>query len=333
MNALQLYQQSPFSCRPISVSMWEMLFLNQAPCDFWIDREGLFRPFLLKDQQVARDTLKHLIEKGVYQLYFKRGDEVVVKKALERRLHQAGRAISVENSLKNASQQMSLMAIHAGLLYRDPSDKSALNLQYSSAKNLVNFFFTSKDKLPWFYGAFAQKKYHYTIGHPLLTSLLLISFLDYLDHFSEREIELLFLTNYFKDIGQALIPQEVLGLENPSLLQKKLLAKHTHYSIDILKDRTPLPSHYLTIIGNHHQHSSIQDEGGPLSDDDFAEGTETALIEMIDMVTAMTSPRPYRPPIDIFTALNRVKVSFADNYQQEFRHLVHFVQKFFSRTK
>ena len=333
MSALQLYRQSPLACRPLTVSMWEMLFLNRAPCDFWIDRKGTFQVLLPKNQKIARNTLEYLIKNGIYQLYFNRSDGETVKMAVENRLHQMSRALNAKSSFKNASQQMALMAINLDQLYRNPSDKNTLNLQYASAQSLVNFFFTNRDALPRLYRDFEQRKYHYTISHPLLSSILLASFLSFLDNFSDREIELLFLANYFKDIGQALIPRTILDLENPNSLQKELLAKHAQYSIDILRDRTPLPSHYLTIIGNHHQHSLIQQKGDTSSQNDFAEGAETALIEMIDMVSAMVSSRPYRPPMDIFSALNKVKILFADNYQQEFSCLVHFVQKFFSRTK
>ena len=341
MDAFQLFRQSPFCHKPISVGMREILFLQQAPCELWIYQNNIFRVLFMKNQQIGRGILKNLIHQGTYQLFVEDHQITLLKEALQQNLKQASRTLSIGNGIKNACHQMSLLAVNIGQMYRDPTDDQALGLHYRSAKNLINFLSDNKNKTPHLYHQFEQKKYHYTRGHPLLSSLLLISFLNYLDYFSEQEIELLFLTNYFKDIGMALIPQEVFDLEKLNFSQRKMLNKHTHYSVTILKGRIPLAANYLSIIGNHHNRSLSRKTGtypqsqreNTMDDCGFAEGIETIIIEMIDMVTAMVSPRPYRLEMSLFTALNKVKVSFTDNYQREFRHLVHFMQKFFDRTK
>lgn len=343
MGAFKLFQQSALSGQLTPIGMREVIFLEQAPCDLWIYQNGLFEVFLNKAQEINREILRKLIEQGIYQLFIEDDQVDLLRKTQQKNLREASRGLSVGNSIKNVQRQMSLLSINMGHLYQNPINDEALSLQYQSARNLVNFLAAHKKHLPRFYQEFAQQKYHYTIGHPLLSSLLLASFLQYLYLFSEREIELLFLTNYFKDIGMTLIPLETFDKEVLDASEKDLISKHTQYSIDILQGHVPLNANYLNIIGNHHNHCLIKMGAGQRSNkiggtpnakgSGLVEGIETVFVVMMDMMTAMISSRPYRTHIDLFTALNTIKILFADDYQREFHHLVYFLQRFFSRTK
>ena len=349
MSAFQLFRYSPLAHRPIPIGIREILFLQKAPCDFWAYQNDVFVILFGKNHQITRSRLKELIQKGIYQLFIEAQHIDLFKEALQQGLKRASRGLSVGNSIQNANNQISLLAINMGQLYRDPTDGPALDLQYNNAKNLIHFLLANQQQLPQLYREFEQKRFHYTIGHPMLSSLLLASFLHYLGHFSERNMEQLLLTNYFKDIGVSLIPRKLLDQKDPNIQQKKLLNKHSLYSVDILKRRLPLASNYLDIISNHHNHSFIQNEAAPLTSStdlkserenekndlqgEFANEIEIALVEMIDMITAIISPRPYRPKMTIFTALNEIKNHFSDNYQREFHHIVYFMQKFFARIK
>ena len=344
MGAFKLFQQSTSSGQLIAVSMREVIFMCVAPCDLWIYIEGDFQLFLNKNQEVKRGVLRDIIRKGIYQLFVEPWFLDIFRKSQQENLRESSRGLSIGNPFKNVQNQMALLSINMEYLYKSSSSNGeSLSLQYQSARNLVNFLSANKKSTPQFYREFAQQEHHYIIAHPLLSSLLLVSFLQSLYLFSEREEELLFLTNYFKDIGMSLIPIETFDKKSLSFSERTLISEHTQHSVHILRGHIPLNENYLNIIANHHNHSLIQAEAnhrshkvgrGPnILGDGLVEGIETVFVVMVDMMTAMISPRPYRSGMDLFTALNTIKILFADDYRREFYHLVHFLQQFFSRTK
>ena len=343
MGAFKLFQQSTSSGQLIPVGMREVIFMCVAPCDLWIYLNGDFEVFLTKDQEVKRSILRGLIEKGIYQLFIEPWFMDLFRKSQQQNLRESSRGLSVGDPFKNVQNQMALLSLNMEYLYKNSFDEESLSFQYQSARNLVNFLSSHKKNTSQFYHGFAQQEYHYIIAHPLLSSLLLVSFLQSLYLFSEREEELLFLTNYFKDIGMSLIPVETFEKKSLSFSERALISEHTQHSINILRGHVPLNENYLNIIANHHNHSLIQAEAdhpshkagrGPnILGDGLAEGIETVFVVMMDMMTAMINPRPYRSRMDLFTALNTIKILFADDYRREFYHLVHFLQQFFSRIK
>ena len=341
MGAFKLFEQSTSYGQLVPISMREIIFLCLAPCDLWIYIHDDFEIFLTKNQEVKRSVLKGLIQNGIYQLFIEPGFVDVFRKSQQQNLRESSRGLSIGDPFKNIQKQMALLSLNMEDLYKNPLNEESLSLQYQSARNLVNFLSNHKKNAAQFYQDFAQQEYHYTISHPLLSSLLLVSFLQSLYLFSEKEEEVLFLTNYFKDIGMSLIPVETFNKKSLSSSERALISEHTQHSVNILRGHIPLGKNYLNIIANHHNHPLIQAEAdhpsrkagrGPnIFGDGLAEGIETVFVVMMDMTTAMISPRPYRSPMDLFTALNTIKILFADDYRQEFYHLVYFLQRFFSR--
>ena len=331
MKVLKFLQRSPAPLRPIPVGIEEIFLLRQAPCDIWIYRDALFHLLFKKKGAIHKGMIQELIACGNYRL-FVRDDEIdLMRKALQQHLKQVSRTLGAGDSLDNGLGQMNLLSTNMAHLYKGPSDDENLKLQYGSAKNLVNFLSSNKKYIPPLYGNFTKQNYHYSVGHPLLSSLLLLSFLKYLNHLSEREIEQLVLSNYFKDIGMSLIPLEAFDKKNLNQFEKDSIGQHTRHSIDILKGRVPLHSDYLEIIGNHHNHSLINSDN--TSHHRYSQETETILILMMDMIVAMISPRPYRSGMSLYDALQKIKLLFGKDFPQEFHYLVYFLQQFFSRTK
>ena len=343
MRAFKFFQHSSFPLRPIPVGIKDILFFQQAPCDIWAYQDDLFRPIFKKDGPIDREPLKEFISNGNYELFIQDNEMNLLTKALQKRLRQVSRNLGSGNAIKNSLKQMALLSTNMEYLYRDPTDDEALGLQYSSARNLVNFLLSNRKYISQLYVDFIRKNYHYSVGHPLLSSLLLLSFLKYLNHLSDREIELLVLSNYFKDIGMSLLPLETFNKRELSQSEKDSIDRHTQHSIDILKGRVPLNSNYLEIIGNHHNHTLFNTEddrehvsgGHPslLKHYGRSEEIKTILVLVMDMMTAMISPRPYRSEIGLFPTLNKIKKIFSRDFQHEFQHLIYFSQQFFSRVK
>ena len=324
MAALNFYLKSPLAYRPKPVGIREVLFLKKAPCPLWFYNNSFFKPLFEKDQFINRDILKKLVQKGHYHIFIDEKNRLIFQQSLQQRLNKANWLLSTKSSTENANKQMSLLSLNMNQLMQQPWDNSLLNLQYSSVKKLFNFFLMNDFNIAFFYSKFESQHYHYSISHPLISSLILLAFLKNLQSFKEREIELLFITNYFKDIGNSLLPIEIFSQTKLSKKEEELISRHSLYSVDILENRISLPSSHLSIIANHHNHCN---------DNKFAQGIETALVEMIDILSAIISPRPYRKRIGLFPALQRVKDIFSDNYRQEFSQLVRFSEVFFSNYK
>ena len=77
---------------------------------------------------------------------------------------------------------------------------------------------------------------------------MLLSFLQSLNLFSHKEIENLFITSYFKDIGMSFIPREKFELAHLSDFDKELFASHAENSMLILEGRVPLSNTQLNLI-------------------------------------------------------------------------------------
>ncbi|MCY4643362.1 MAG: hypothetical protein OXB88_01980 [Bacteriovoracales bacterium] len=341
MKVLQFFQKSPLPQKLVPIGIEEIFLLQEAPCDIWTYEGDILKPLFRKNGPIVKEAGQELIKKGIYQLFIQDDEVGGLQKALGQHLRQMSRTLGTGEATKNTLHQMSLLSTNMGNLYKNPSHDESLILQYRSAGNLINFLSSNKKHIPQLYADFTRQNYHYSTGHPLLSSLLLLSFLKYLNHFNEREVELLVLSNYFKDIGMSLIPIESFDKKDLNQFEKDSIGRHAMHSTDILRGRVPLNSNYLDIIGNHHNHAlidSMEDHHHAPSPHTgqlygSSQETETILILMMDMITAMISPRPYRPGMSLFEALHKIKILFAKDFKREFHYLIYFLQQFFSRTK
>ena len=156
--------------------------------------------------------------------------------------------------------------------------------------------------------------------------------LQFSRHFSEREIKMLFMTSYFKDIGMSLLPTDTFDKESLDDVEKRLVKDHSIHSINILQGRVPLNPSYFNIISNHHSFSMIN----PHEDDeekDLVEGIETLFVIMMDMFVAMISKRPYRGGLTVYDALKKLGSIYGKEYPREFKFFVQFIQRFFSKLR
>jgi HD-GYP domain-containing protein (c-di-GMP phosphodiesterase class II) len=168
----------------------------------------------------------------------------------------------------------------------------------------------------------------------MLSSLMLLSFLQSIRLFHDKEIENLFLASYLKDIGFSIIPEEKYDESNLDDVDQKLFADHAEFSFDILEGRVPLSKNYLTIIRNHHFLNArllemINKSPRSNSQTNMLLGIESVMIGVFDMIVAMTSDRPYRKGMTLFQSLELIKKLMADEYPQEFKALVVFIKQFY----
>lgn len=264
-------------------------------------------------------------------LFVMEDDRNLLKIAQQENLTTVTRSLSIGNSLEKARLQTNLLTLNMGYLYEDPTDDNLLNLQVQSAKNLATFLFNKPQIHEALFNEFVKQGHHYIFAQPFLSTLFLLGVMKNSRLYIDKDIELFFLTSYFKDIGMSAIPVEKYNNENLTDDDKLLLASHPQLSVNILKGRVPLPPNHLKIIENHHIYSTLTNQMNLSSKDDPTNvfGFETMMISVMDTVAAMTTDRPFRKAESLFKSLDLIRLLIGDQYPQEFKLIVHYFKNFF----
>lgn len=300
----------------------------------YIYKNGLFYPVVSRGGTPTKETIQTLIKNSIREVYVFSEDLTEIKKNLESALIKITRSLSVGDPLENGTKDLKLLSLNLGGLYENPHNDELLMLQYQSTQNLSKFLLDNKKLLPSYYQNLMKENFHFTLTQPMLSSLLLLSYLQATHLFHEKEIENLFMTSYLKDIGFSMIPDAKYDVKNPNERDQELFADHAHFSFELLEGRLPISKNNLAIIKNHHflndkMKSILGKENTSLRDPDVVLGLESTLVAVFDILTAMTSDRPYRKGIPLYQALEVIKKLMADDYPQEFKALVIFLKNFY----
>jgi len=318
----------------IPISIRELLFISTAPCDIYGLKNGEFIRTLRRGVFTNKPLLKDLISRGQVHLFVKRKSRHLIIEAVQKNLLQVTRSLSVGNPQEKGRMQMNLLTINMGYLYQNPTDDGILKLQHQCAKNLAYFLLNRVSLLEPLQKDFIKQKHHFVYSQPLIASVFLLGLMKYSQLYSDQEIENLFITSYFKDIGMCSIPAEKYDQDNLTEGEKVLLSQHADHSVQILKGRLPLSPNHLAIIKHHHSFSLLTNElhldlSKKQSDGELIAGFETMLVTVMDIISAMITGRPFRPPTKLFESLDLIKILIADQYPQEFRLIVSYFKSFF----
>jgi len=290
-----------------------------------------------KGTGITRNLIKEHIEKYGLNIFVHNEDYRSLGGKIQEKLLKATRSLSIGDPFKNSITQVNLLSMHLSELYANPLSDELLMTQYQSTNNLGLFLINHKNIHKDLYQKIIEQKHHYLMSQPLLSSLMLLSFVIHANIFTENEIQHLLLTSYFKDIGMSLIPRDKLEYTDITIQERELIAKHPQNSFQLLEGRVPLPRPYLQIIANHSILSAKimeligQSEQKIEQNDRFITGIESTLVSAIDILVAMISERPYRSAHDLFQVLELLKKTIADEYPQEFKRLVLFIKYFFNK--
>ena len=332
---LSYIERSQLSFKLVTVSIRELLYLDETPCDIYgISFDGLFDIVLTKGNKINRDLLQDLINEEQTELFIYRTDKAFLVSMIQKVLTQSLRSLSVGNTHEKVKTIMNLLTIHMGYVYESPTNDEILKMQHQYAKGLSKFLLKRIDLHEGLYNHFIKQKHHFVFAQPFISSLFLLGALKHSAQFSDKEIETLFLVSYFKDIGMAAIPVEKYIQDNLNHQDKILLSNHAKLSAKILKGRLPFIHSHLMLIKNHHffglLNQEIEEYSGVSEDEDqFIAGFETMMVSVVDIIAAMISGRPFRAPTSLFDSLNLVKDIIADDHPREFRMLVTYFKKFF----
>ncbi len=338
MSAFSALEQNALSYKLKSISIRELFFLGETPCEIYGLIDGLYKLIMRDKSFLDAKVLKDLIEQGHARVFVKHEDRLEIIRQQQDNLRQVTRSLSIGDALDKGKKQLSLISINMRYLYEDPTNDDILNLQYQSAKNLASFLYDRPDIFPALYRAYIKQKHHYIFAQPVLSSLFLLGCLKQSRLYGQREIENLFIASFFKDIGMSAIPTEKYDEEELSEDDKVLLSKHAQLSVQILTGRIPLSPTHIKIIESHHTFSllnknfklepvEVETSGRVIT------GLETMIISVMDIISAMIAQRPYREATTLFDALELVKILIADQYPQEFRLIVNYFKNFFLKNK
>ena len=332
LNSVQRHRLS-LQLKPIFVAQLFIIDYLERPA--YCYKDGEFKLILNAHEGITTHFISEYAQKFSSEIFIHYEDYLLLNQSLKEELTKLTRSLSIGNPKKNLIKHTNFLNMQMGNLYKDPFDDELLNNQFQNSKNLSNFLIQNKEFHKPLYHNIANSKYHYTITQPLLSSVMMLSFLQSLKLFNEKEIEGLFLTSYFKDLGMSFIPREKFELSHLNDFDKELFANHSENSMNLLQGRVPLSPSQLNLIKNHHflnyKIQSLVNDTDIKPEEEFLSGIESTVLSSIDVLTAMINPRPYRDGISSFKALELLKKVISEEYPQEFKALVIFLKNFFSK--
>ena len=297
----------------------------------YIFRNGLFIPVINEGSVPSRDIINTLLRNSFHEVFVFEEDLTEIKKNLESALIKITRSLSVGDPIENGTKDIKLLSLNLGGLYKNPHNDELLMLQFQSSQNLSKFLMDNKKLHQQYFESLQNENFHFTLAQPMLSSIMLLSFLQSIHLFHDKEVENLFLASYLKDIGISMIPDSKYDLKVLSDRDKEMFASHADYSHDLLEGRVPLSKNYLTIVKNHHfLNNRIKElalKKRSTRDNEMIIGIESTLVAVFDIIVAMTSDRPFRKSRSVYQTLEIVKKLMADEYPQEFRALVVFLKQ------
>ncbi len=300
----------------------------------YVFKDGVFLPVIPAGPVPSKDQINQLIKNMQKEVYVYREDLAEIKKNLESALVKITRSLSVGDPLENGTKHIKLLSLNLGGLYQNPHSDELLMFQFQSTQNLSKFLLENKRHQSQFFHNLTRENFHFTLVQPMLSSILLLSFLKSIHLFNDKEVENLFLASYLKDIGFSMIPDAKFDQKSLSLKDHELFANHADFSFDLLEGRIPLSKNYLNIIKHHHflndrMKGMLTKDRKIISDSEMIMGIESTLVGVFDILVAMTNDRPYRRGHSIYQSLELIKKMMGDDYPQEFKALVIFLKQFF----
>jgi hypothetical protein len=336
-----------FKLRPISIR--ELIYLDESPCDIFGIQKGLFTRLISTRDPLSKEILRDLIKAGHAQLFVYHNDRQLIINVIQESLVKVTRSLSIGDSFEKCKKQMNLLTINMEYLYIDTINDDLLQLQAQSAKNLYLFLTDNLEILENLFYDYIKQKHHYIFAQPMISSILLCGIMKSAKMFSSKEMESLFMTSYFKDIGMSAIPTENYEKSNLCDSDKAILSNHAQRSVEILDGKISLSPACLKIIAHHHKFSIINEDihlnsksakpvernkhGIHYEEDDSTEepfmiGTETIMVCILDIIAAMITPRPWRSAEKLFDALDLTRTLIGDDFPQEFKSIVSYFKNF-----
>jgi len=329
-------EQNNLTLHLLPISIRDLFYFQYSPATiFYLNKERVFQEIYKKNSPINKESLSFIIKKTDGNIFIDSFEYEKIKSLQQENLRKTIRSISMSKNSKNIKRLINLLSLNLKYLYQNPQSDDQLNLQYQSIISTFNLILESPDILPFLYQEIYKQKHYYIITQPLISSLSLLSLLLKQNFYNKKEMENLFITSYFKDIGMSSIPFENYEGLLQTEREKKLFSNHPNVSVKYLFGRLPLNLNNLNIIKHHHSYHSLVNKDlrqiKEQSNESIILGFETLLVSVMDIIAGMTSNRPFRETKTLFESLIVIKKIMIKDYPKEFTVLVNFFKKFFAK--
>jgi hypothetical protein len=327
-------EQHSLGLKLVPLITGELFLAKRLKFPGYIYHDGLFEEIFQAGATPSKEKIQSLITKRITEVFLFEEDVKDIKTQITDAMVKTSRSLSIGDPLKNGARQLQLLSMNLTDLYKDPLNDQLLKLQYQTTLNLSKFLMENKKLQGDFFKSADNDQFPFIISQPLLSSLMMISFMQSTHMFHEKDIENMFLASYLKDFGMALVPPELYDKKQLDDTELSIMSSHASNSFDLLSGRIPMTKNHLLMIKNHHYLNEklkllLNKKVNRINpDDEFVVGIESTILGAMDIIVAMTHERPYRTESSMYQALEVLKKLMADEYPQEFKAFVMFIKQF-----
>ena len=326
-SAKEVIMQQALAAQMIEVLPQELAVLDALPCDVYIYASGLFKIAFPVSSKMNPAKVGRLPPQTF--CFITQSDLPKFIDGITDCLRKVTRALSMGDPLEKGPAALNIITHHLRYVYRYPTNDELLRQHYLCLKNLIGLLSTNHTLIKQITEDYHAQGHYYVLAQPILSSLFLIGILKNIQLMNPHDVEDLFLTSYFKDIGMSCLPPQKLDQGELTRQEKDLLATHPQHSLEILNKRIGLGPAQMRIIEFHHAYSGITAEYTTNIPDHQLLGFETMMVSMMDIIAAMITARPYRPALPIYDALHLVKYLIAEEFPSDFKLMVGYFHQFF----
>ncbi len=196
-------------------------------------------------------------------------------------------------------------------IIHDITDRKKMEIDLEAAYGMLDRAFKKTIEMT---GRIIEVRDPYTAGHQRRVALLARRIAGEMD-LPEKSRESVYYAGLVHDVGKIYVPSEILSKPG-KLMQSEwmLIRQHPLHSAQILKD-LDLPWPVSQIALSHHER--LDGSGYPqgLAGDEIC--IEARILMVADVVEAMASHRPYRPPLGIDAALDEIAINRGKLYDPD----------------
>ena len=333
MKSVDLLRLNSFGLDLHPLDPRELLLAKYSIGDIYIFKDDVYEKVLYKGSKIESGIISGWIKNNIDTVYLEEEDMQKLVDKLSESLLKNSRSLSIGDAIKNGIRQINLLTLNMNKLYEDPLNDELLQKQFQSTTNFARFLIKNKSITSELYRSFSKQNHYYIHAQPMLSSIMLLGFMQTFGQYHERELENFFLISYFKDLGIASIPKDLLDKQDLSNEEKMYFKNHSEHSVELVEGRLPFNKNQLNMIRYHHilnnEIFGYNNEHKRVESDQFAiVGIETTMLGAVDALIAMISERPFQDPMALFDALSLLKRSMSKEYPTEFKQFVNFVRKF-----
>ena len=160
-----------------------------------------------------------------------------------------------------------------------------------------------------------KKKDDYVYDHSISSAVWALIFGKHLG-LDKNDLKVLGTGAMFLDVGKTRIPNELLTKSDPlDDREMRIMRRHVEIGIEIAKDIPGLDPRVLQMIAGHHERYNGTGYPKGLSGSDIPVFAKIAGI--VDSYDAMTTLRPYAPPVSTYDAIRQLNNLAGVEFPQE----------------